>query len=341
MYEFTTTERNNEKASEYETKSLLYLFGCRDDSEEIELFIIDCFNDVSGSDKEVRKLWDVQSKGVKSLNPRKIGRSLVTLFQNYVSEIAFEFFIFFMPKLKEMYLYDEDSQCFSIINFKNEYIEKIKLGLREEYCRRNTEIPSETDIDNFLNLVQFVIAKDGCREYIENIISFRNAQKLENEFYNRLFEEIRNAQTIAKTKNVNGCQIMNAAEVMQFKKYIWKKDIDAMVINRMLGIDLFNSKMVPIAFIDEISMLNVEERKDIIQDCQSDIARLLFDKNGRVVFWRFFEKILMCIQDNSKLLPSEIFEEIKKSRIKIPRFLKKKSVIYLISVLKEGLENEN
>lgn len=74
MYQFTTTERNNEKASEYETKVMLYLFGCRQDSRDMDVFIIDCFNDVSGANRDVNRLWDVQSKGVKSLNPKKIVR---------------------------------------------------------------------------------------------------------------------------------------------------------------------------------------------------------------------------------------------------------------------------
>ncbi len=59
------------KASEYETKAMLYLFGCRQDSRDMDVFIIDCFNDVSGANRDVDRLWDVQSKGVKSLNPKK------------------------------------------------------------------------------------------------------------------------------------------------------------------------------------------------------------------------------------------------------------------------------
>lgn len=62
MYIIKNTERNNETASEYETKSLLYLMSMRQDSSEMELFIIDCFNDVSGSNNEVDKIWDLQTK---------------------------------------------------------------------------------------------------------------------------------------------------------------------------------------------------------------------------------------------------------------------------------------
>ena len=160
MYQFTTTERNNAKGNEYETKAMLYLFGCREDSKEIEAFIIDCFNDVSGADYDVERLWDVQSKGVKSLDPRKIGIALITLFQNYMSDIEFEHYILFMPKLKEMYLQDEGIQSFKIDNFKLKYIDKIKEGLKKEYERRNSVAPKDAAVEDFLQQVEFVIAKE-------------------------------------------------------------------------------------------------------------------------------------------------------------------------------------
>jgi len=48
MYVFKNTERNNSKASQYETKSLLYLIGLRADREKISILAIDCFNDITG-----------------------------------------------------------------------------------------------------------------------------------------------------------------------------------------------------------------------------------------------------------------------------------------------------
>lgn len=119
MYQFTTTERNNAKASEYETKSMLYLFGCRKDSNDIEIFIVDCFNDVSGANNGVQRLWDVQSKGVKSLDPRKIGIALVTLFQNYISDINFQYYILFMPKLNDKKLYFQKETSYYYFNMKS------------------------------------------------------------------------------------------------------------------------------------------------------------------------------------------------------------------------------
>lgn len=56
----------NEKATEFETKSLLYLLSMMEDSREINTFIIDCFNDVTDATEICDKLWDVQTKGIKT-----------------------------------------------------------------------------------------------------------------------------------------------------------------------------------------------------------------------------------------------------------------------------------
>ena len=320
---------------------MLYLFGCRQDSRDMDVFIIDCFNDVSGASRDVDRLWDVQSKGVQSLNPKKIGEALVTLFQNFKSDIEFEHYILFMPKLREMYLYNENRTHFQIDNFKPQYIDKVKQGLRKEYERRNHSEPHDTDLCNFLQLVEFVIAEEQKQEYIKKITSFRASLRLEAAFYDAVFEDIRNQQTILKTKNRDGYQIMNAVEVLQYEKLLWKKEIDALVINRILGMDLFNSRHVPNSFIDEIAILDVEERKDVIQECQSDIAKLLFDKNGRHIFWRFFGRLLSYAKNIRLESPREIAEQLRRDHVMIPRILGEKSVVYLIAALKEGLMDDN
>lgn len=341
MYEFTTTERNNNKANEYETKAMLYLFGCRKDSINIDVFIIDCFNDVTGSTVSVDQLWDVQSKGVQSLNPQKIGTALITLYQNYISDIDFEYYILLMPKLKEMYLQDEELSAYGITNFIAKYVDKIREGLSKEYLRRNKISPDAKDIEDFLNKIEFIIANGNKAEYVKKITTFTSKNSLEDEFYNIIFDEIRDKQTILKSTNIDGYTIMKPAEVLQFGKSIWKKDIDSLVINRMLGVDIFNQRAVPIAFIDEIVTLESEERKDVLVDCQSEIAKMLFDKNGRMIFWKFFEKLLSHKKDIIRKTPREILQQIKSEKILIPRILSDMSVIYMISLLKEGLKYDN
>ena len=61
-YTFKNTEINNEKANDFETKSLLYLIGKRKDSKKVEYVTFDCFNDINGINKKLDEIWDIQSK---------------------------------------------------------------------------------------------------------------------------------------------------------------------------------------------------------------------------------------------------------------------------------------
>lgn len=104
LYTFKNTEINNKKASDFETKAMLYLLGMRSDSNEIDLIAVDCFNDVTGISEDFEKLWDVQSKNHGSLPPSKIGESLSTLYDNYISSITFLNIYYSSPSYLEVIL---------------------------------------------------------------------------------------------------------------------------------------------------------------------------------------------------------------------------------------------
>ncbi|EAZ87732.1 hypothetical protein AB9L15_00870 [Lysinibacillus fusiformis] len=57
-YVIQATEKNRGIGSEYGTKALLYLMNFRTDSNDISYYIIDFFNDLTGSCNQVSKLWD-------------------------------------------------------------------------------------------------------------------------------------------------------------------------------------------------------------------------------------------------------------------------------------------
>ncbi|QVK22451.1 hypothetical protein KHX94_13940 [Shewanella dokdonensis] len=130
VYTFTKTERNNLKASTFETKSLLFLASSNKKYKDISVLTIDCFNDVAGM-SDTEELWDVQAKGEKNLTPMKIGKYLITLYENHMSEFSefYKEFIFFMPKLEERYLFDSSLSSYGFDNFKDEYQDKITQGL--------------------------------------------------------------------------------------------------------------------------------------------------------------------------------------------------------------------
>lgn len=341
MYKFIYTERNNEKASEFETKSLLYLLSMRDDSSEIDTFIIDCFNDVTGADTKCSKLWDIQSKGVKSLTPTKIGKSLITLFENYISEINFSYYILFFPKISNTYFQYENRSVFGIKNFKNKEVKKITSALQTEYTRRHTECQADiipNKLDEFLKDVNFVIAEENKSDYVRNIIFFKNGFEKNEDFFNTIFNEIRDRQTVLKNISVHNKEISQAIDVLQFNKHIKKNDVEMLIVNRLVGIDIFKNRGIPVSFLYLVKNENTDKIKDIILQCNRKISLTLFSKHNKEAFWDFFEVILSLV----KKFPNKSIEDIfnivpidKKSKIST---LNEISTKYFISLLKEGIE---
>lgn len=216
MYKFKTSEQNNDKATEFETKSLLYLLTKIKGHSGISLFIIDCFNDVTGVAEDYSDSWDIQSKNVASLTPRTVGKALYTLFANYVSDISFGHFILYLPQLKESYVEDISVETFDIDNFKNTKVADVKDGLIAEIERRNDPDVNEpvalSKLDQFLSDVVFAFDRYGKSDYIKSIIEFKNVSNLDAEFLNRIFDEICAQQATKKSK------MYTAKKLPQFKK---------------------------------------------------------------------------------------------------------------------------
>ena len=337
---FETTEQNNQKANDYETKALLYLLSFRKDSNNIETFAIDCFNDVTGCNKNYSVLWDVQSKNVQSLNPSKIGSHLITLFHNYEHNFPFKYFIFLMPKLKDMYLNNENKEIFCFNNFKAKYHQKIQQGLQQEYKRRYKTPINSGNINNFLNKVVFVIGNKSKCEYVKNITKFKT-NIVQDKFFEDIFDEIRDKQTSFKNITIHNCSINRPSEITKTNKIFKRVDFDALIINRFIGYDLFkNLNTIPNSFLDSIKDFDTETRKDIIQNANSEIARCLFDKNNKKLFWIFFEKLIYTIKMNLKNSSEGLYNIISNLKIEFPNELSKLTIIYLISLIKDGWQNE-
>ena len=94
-YIIQSSEQVRGVGADYETKAMLYLMNCREDSHEISFFAIDFFNDVTGLNNHADKAWDVQSKGTKGGGSKEVGKELVTLFKNYMSDLHFDYLIIF------------------------------------------------------------------------------------------------------------------------------------------------------------------------------------------------------------------------------------------------------
>ena len=57
-YTVCSSEKLRKSGADAETKAMLYLMNFREDSSEMNYFVVDFFNDVTGMDRMGRKLWD-------------------------------------------------------------------------------------------------------------------------------------------------------------------------------------------------------------------------------------------------------------------------------------------
>ena len=74
-YTVCSSEKLRKSGADAETKAMLYLMNFREDSSEMNYFVVDFFNDVTGMDRMGRKLWDVQSKASKTASAKGIGQA--------------------------------------------------------------------------------------------------------------------------------------------------------------------------------------------------------------------------------------------------------------------------
>lgn len=345
MYRIKTSERNNDKATEFETKSLLYLLTKIKDHQKIDLFIIDCFNDVTGAKRDLKESWDVQSKGVASLSPKTIGVALYTLFANYVSDIDFTHYLLFSPPIKEIYLDDPSLETFDIKNFKKEKIVKIKEGLEDEIVRRNDSDMNNASnlsaIDSFLDRVIFIIDRCQKADYIKSIIEFKNIDHLDDAFLIKIFDEIRVLQSAKKIPNVYNKTVNSIQEAQTFNKTIHRKDIELLVVNRVIGNDLFSANGIPTYFIREVAGLDEEDIIDLIQECQTKLSRTLFNKSNKKTFWILLEKIMIEVTHKPSATIYDILSTINLELRNSVFTLDDKALLYLIALVKEGVYNEN
>lgn len=93
-------------------------------------------------------------KGEHNVGPKVIGRELITLFKNYMSELSFEAYILFMSSVSGA-LGLTGSHSFGIENVKDTAIKLMEIGLIEEGKKKsyiNDADLTETNIEDFLNL---------------------------------------------------------------------------------------------------------------------------------------------------------------------------------------------
>ena len=292
-YTVKSSEKLRKIGSDFETKAMLYLLNFRDDSSEMQYFIVDFFNDITGMDRMARKLWDVQSKATKSATAKTIGRELVTLFKNFISDLDFYTYIVFLGDVPDTFRIKPDLNIFQIDNIQNKALKSVKSGLEAE-CQAKEYIPKdrieEKSIDEFLSKVWFVVDDKSPADYIRAII--KNHPKIipADSALIAIFNEIRNKQSEKKNSIVEGVVIENVDEVLNYGRHLSSGEIRLLVLQRIIHNDPL-SKGVPAPFIEILSKTPEEMREPLIEDCKRSLCRALFNKSAAQGFWEMFETI--------------------------------------------------
>ena len=159
-YTVQSSEKTRKSGAEGETKALLYLMNFRSDSNEIHYFVVDFFNDLTCMDRYSNKLWDLQSKAAKNNSPKAIGKELVTLYKNYISDFSFAHYILFVGGVSTTVCIDSTKHTFTISNITADAQTKIVAGLKEEAAAKeyiDNKFITDQNISDFLSKVLFVI----------------------------------------------------------------------------------------------------------------------------------------------------------------------------------------
>lgn len=339
-YTVLSSEKLRKSASDTETKALLYLLGYHPNKEEIFYFVVDFFNDLTGMDNMASNIWDIQSKGASNSSPQAIGRELVTLFKNFVSEIEFTQYILFTNGVSNTLRKDSKLDVFDITNVNDQAFLKLREGLKEE-CIQKTYIDTNTitdeNISSFLNEVIFVIGDRKPSDYIRPIIQAELKTMPTDEVLDAIFNEIRNAQSTKKNTVVEGIEINTADEAITYQRHLTSSEIKLLIINRIINRNPLASGC-PLPFMEILQKFPPETKKEQLEECKNDLVRALFNKNNGKLFWELFAEIYRIIVENKSLGVEEIFRNISMDIKKQAIDFNVLSLKYFISTIKEGLE---
>lgn len=341
-YIFSSTEKVKGIGAEYETKAMLYLMNYREDSFQITSFAIDFFNDVTGLNAQADKVWDVQSKGKKGVGAKDVGRELVTLFKNYMSELNFDYLILFLADVPKTFRKNNSLNTFGIDNVDDgSPLIALKKGLKEEASKRtyidNAWITDE-NIEAFLKRVTFVVDDKSKADYIRGIITVNPKFIPQDSVLDGIFNKIRDAQSAKKNnESIEGETINHIWDVLHYDRNIKVKEIRMMVLNSLINRDVINNTP-PNSFYKLLDRFDGLKQNEIIEECKLNLAILLSNKTYTEEFWDLLSLIYEEVDSNKTATIKEIYcsiadkEPVNNLRIDVL------TVEYFISVVMEALQ---
>lgn len=340
-YIVTSTEKTRGTASEFETKALLYLMNLSEKHEEANIFIIDVFNDVTAHSSYFEKSWDLQSKASKSSNAKEIGRELVTLLKNYLSEFSFDYSILFIGGVPDTFRKDNSKNIFSLDNVNEPAKKSLKAGLLEEANIKtyidNSKLTNDV-VDSFLNNVIFVIDDKSRIDYILDCIGLGKRIIPRDIKLERMFTSIKEMQSACKNrKSIEGTKLKNIEESMGLNRHLTRDKIRMKILSDIIG-DTFCKHGVPNKFIDVLNKndLKADERQDIVDECYLNLCKVYYDVNNDDNFWKMFSHVYSLVESNKTKSVDEIYEMSNKALFKNVIDLQPNTAKYFISLVMEA-----
>lgn len=338
-YTVCSSEKLRKPCADAETKAMLYLMNFREDSTEMNYFVVDFFNDITGMDRMGRKLWDVQSKASKKVGAKGIGRELVTLYKNYLSDFEFVEYILFMGGVPDKFRIDSSKNIFNINNISKKSLASVRKGLEEECYKKeyiDNSCITDKNIDGFLKLAWFVVDDKLPQEYIKEIIINHPSIIPSDSELIGIFNEIRNKQSELKNTTVEGVTIERISDVLSYGRELKTHEIRLLVLQRIINTDPL-SKGIPEPFLEVYSKYPIERRKMLIEECKSAMCRALFNNSLAQAFWTLFDSAYISITQNPDKNIDYIVESIPQEVINACTDFDVISLKYFVAKIKEGL----
>ncbi|MED4129956.1 hypothetical protein [Shouchella miscanthi] len=309
------------------------------DSNEINYYVIDFFNDLTGMSSMGDKLWDIQSKASKNTSAKALGREMVTLYKNYLSSLTFNHYILFVGGLTKTIRINNTINIFEIDNVTDKALRSIKLGLKEE-AQSKTYIDStkvtDENIDKFLKVVQIVVDDKKNSEYVKSIIKTSVKLLPSDEILDSIFDEIKDRQSLKKNSIVENIVIKTSHEALNYSRHLTGEEIRLMAISRIINRNPLDSG-VPASFYDIIRDLPTHKKKDYVLNGQIGVAKAISNKNNIDNFWIFFENVYFVTLGNPDENVNAIFDKLDKDLMgNCPEF-DLISIKYFIAIVKDGV----
>lgn len=160
---------------------------------------------------------------------------------------------------------------------------------------RRKHIYSDKNVKTFLTKVIIVEDHGSESDYVKAITKFKNKDFKTNDFYASIFKELRDIQSAKKNTCIESQKISDIRDVLAFRKHFISKDIEVLIMNRVVGCELFNFKSIPRKFLPMINDMSQSEVDDILDECNANLSRAFFNKNDNRDFWKVCEKIISHI----------------------------------------------